>query len=270
MSNPFGTAVITGASSGIGAVYADRLARRGYDLILVARRTDRLKSLADKLSRETGRAVRVVVADLAATEGVAVVEGLLRDDPAITLLVNNAGVALTAPFLEHSPEAIDRMIRLNAIAPTRLARAAAQSFGSRRSGTIINMGSVTGVLPELLAGGVYASTKAYLLALSQVLQAELGPKGITVQVVLPGATATDFWADAGTPVENLPQEIVMSSDEMVDAALSGLDRGELITIPSLADMEEWDRFQEARGALNGKLSTRHPADRYAVLAEVAA
>jgi short-subunit dehydrogenase len=270
MSNPFGTAVVTGASSGIGAVYADRLARRGYDLVLIARRADRLKSLADRLSQETGRDVRIVLADLASTEGVGVVEKLLRDDPTIALLVNNAGVALTAPFLEHSPEAIDRMIRLNTIAPTRLARAAAQAFAGRGTGTIINIGSVTGVLPELLAGGVYASTKAYLLALSQVLQAELGPKGIIVQVVLPGATATDFWADAGTPVEHLPQEIVMSSDDMVDAALSGLDKGELITIPSLADPEEWDRFQNARSGLNGKLSTRHPADRYEVRAKAAA
>jgi short-subunit dehydrogenase len=269
MSKQLGTAVVTGASSGIGAVYADRLARRGYDLILVARRRDRLEALADRLGRETGRKVDLLVADLADTSGVASVERRLNDDLSITLLVNNAGVASTAPFLDQDRNAIDKMIRLNVSAPTRLAHAIAQRLIERGSGTIINIASVLAVIPEFLAGGVYASTKAYLLALSQSLQSELGPQGITVQAVLPGATATDIWADAGTPVEHLPPEIVMSSEDLVDAALAGLDQGELVTIPPLADVDQWNSYDAARRAFDSRLSTRIPADRYAVRSLVA-
>jgi short-subunit dehydrogenase len=270
MSNSLGKALVTGASSGIGAVYADRLARRGYDLILVARRGDRLAALAGQLSGETGRNVETLVADLAEPGGVAAVEEILREDPAITLLVNNAGMARTAPFLDLDPEVADQMIRLNVTAPTRLAQAAGRSFSDRGAGTIINIASVTALLPGLLSGGVYASTKAYLLALSQALQSELGPRGVTVQAVLPGATATDFWADAGTPLEHLPQEIVMSGEDMVDASLAGLEQGELITIPALADVEQWNSFDAARRAFDGKLSTKYPAARYGVKTPITA
>lgn len=270
MNNQLGTAVITGASSGIGAVYADRLVRRGYDLILVARRRDRLEALATKLAGETGRKVEVLIADLADSHGLADVEQRLKRDSSITLLVNNAGTALTGPFLGHDPEAADKMIRLNVTAPTRLAHAIAGPFAERGFGTIINITSITALAPPTLVSGVYAGTKSYLLTLSEALQAELGPKGITVQAVLPGATATDIWADAGLPVENLPQEIVMSTDDMVDAALVGLDQGELITIPPLAEVGLWHGYQAARDAFDGKLSTKYPAARYGIGASVEA
>lgn len=261
-----GKALITGASSGIGAIYADRLARRGYDLILVARRGDRLAALADRLAADTGRQVTIHVADLANSDGIASVETLLKDDPSISLLVNNAGVSKNAPFLDHDAETAQRIILLNTVALTRLSRAIAPGFVARGSGTIVNIASVLALAPDFLEGGVYAATKAYVLALSQALQKELGPKGVTVQAVLPGATATDFWADAGTPLEHLPQEIVMSGDDLVDAALSGLDQGELITIPPLADIELWNAYEASRRALEGKLSTSHPAARYKIAA----
>jgi short-subunit dehydrogenase len=270
MSKHLGTAVVTGASSGIGAVYADRLARRGYDLILVARRRDRLEALAEQLSSDTGRNVEIVVADLAETDGVAAVEKVLRDNPSITLLVNNAGMARTASFLDLDPEVAEQMIRLNVTAPTRLAQAAGQEFSNRGVGTIINIASVTALAPEMFEGGVYASTKAYLLALSQALQSELGPKGVTVQVVLPGATSTEIWAEAGTPLELIPQEILMSTEDMVDAALAGLDQGELVTIPPLQDIDFWNRYDAARRAFDGKLSTKYPAARYGVKTPVTA
>jgi short-subunit dehydrogenase len=265
MSDSFGKALITGASSGIGAVYADRFARRGYGLILVARRRDRLESLANRLSNETGIKVELLVADLADSAGVSSVEKVLREDPSITVLVNNAGSASTAPFLDLDPEAGDKMIRLNVTAPTRLARAVAEPFAKRGSGTIVNISSVTALVPPAL-GGVYASTKAYLLALSEALQLELGPKGVTVQAVLPGVTATDILADLGIPIESLPPEIVMSSEDMVDAALAGLDQGELITIPPLQDIELWNGYDAVRRAFDGKLSSKYPAARYAVRA----
>jgi short-subunit dehydrogenase len=270
MSKHLGTAVVTGASSGIGAVYADRLARRGYDLILVARRRDRLEALAKQLSSDTGRNVEIVVADLAVTDGVAAVEKVLRDNPSITLLVNNAGMARTSSFLDLDPDVAEQMIRLNVTAPTRLAQAAGRKFSNLGAGTIINIASITALAPELFEGGVYASTKAYVLALSQALQSELGPKGVTVQAVLPGATATEIWESAGTALEHLPQEIVMSGEDMVDASLAGLDQGELITIPALADAEHWNSYDAARRAFDGKLSTKYPAARYGVKSPVTA
>ena len=266
MSNLLGTAVVTGASSGIGAVYADRLARRGYDLILVARRRDRLEAIAERLHRETGRNIKLLIADLADPAGLASAEKLLREDPSITMLVNNAGTASTVPFLELDPETANKMIQLNVTAPTLLARAVAEPFARRGSGTIINISSVTALVPPALVSGVYAGTKAYLLALSEALQSELGRKGIMVQAVLPGVTATDIWADAGTSVEHLPKEIVMSSKDLVDAALAGLDRGELITIPPLHDIDLWNRYDAARRAFDGKLSSKDPAARYALQA----
>lgn len=256
-----GTAVITGASSGIGAVYAERLARRGYDLILVARQRDRLNTLAQRLSNDTGRAVEVFVADLADAASLAAVEAKLRDDASISLLVNNAGIGTHTPLLDSDIDQMDRMIQLNVTAPTRLAYAVAPGFVARGQGAIINIASIVAIAPELL-NGVYGGSKAFLTAFSQSLHHELHAKGVRVQAVLPGATATDFWATGGLPVENLDQRIVMSADALVDAALVGFDRGELITIPSLHALEEWEAYEAARQAMASHLSSNVPAARY--------
>ena len=186
-----GAAVVTGASSGIGAVYADRIAKRGYDLILVARNEARLNSLSTRLTSETGRSIEVLPADLNNRTDLAKVEATLRDDPSITLLVNNAGTASVAPLLNADVEKMEEMIALNVTALTRLTYAAAPAFVARGKGTIINIGSVVGISPEAL-NGVYGATKAYVLAFSHSLQHELADKGIRVQAVLPGATATDL------------------------------------------------------------------------------
>ncbi len=255
-----GTALITGASSGIGAIYADRLARRGYDLILVARNRDRLDSLASRLTTETGRTLEVVAADLGASEGIARVEEILRTDASITMLVNNAGVGATAPLLQSDPGKMDAMITLNVVALTRLTEAVAPKFVGRGTGTIINIASIVAVAPERL-NGVYGGTKAFVLAFSQSLHHELADKGVRIQVVLPGATSTEFWDIAGLPVTNLPEAIVMSASDMVDAALAGLDQGELVTIPSLPDIADWNTFEAARQALGPNLSHSRPAER---------
>ncbi len=256
-----GTALVTGASSGIGAVYADRLARRGYDLILVARNTERLTALARNLSDQTGRAVETVTADLTNASDLARVEQILRSDASITLLVNNAGLGATAPLLASDIDKMQAMIALNVTAPMRLAHAAAPGFAARGTGTIINIASIVAIAPELL-NGVYGGSKAFLLAFSQSLKHELADKGVRVQAVLPGATATEFWDKSGLPVSNLPQEIVMTTEDMVDAALAGLDQGEFVTIPALADARDWERFEDARRAMSGKLSSAKPAPRY--------
>ena len=258
-----GTALITGASSGIGAVYADRLARSGYDLILVARRADKLRSLAQDLTNRTGRSVETITADLTTPADLAKVETVLKSDASITLLVNNAGVGATAPLLQSGIGEMDRMITLNVNVLTHLAYAVAPAFVARGNGTIINIASIVALAPELL-NGVYGGSKAFVLAFSQSLQHELTDKGVRVQAVLPGATATDFWDLAGLPVQHLPQEKVMSAQDMVDAALAGLAQGELVTIPALPDVADWNSFESARKALAPGLSLAAPAPRYAV------
>jgi short-subunit dehydrogenase len=256
-----GAALITGASSGIGAIYADRLAKRGYDLILVARNQSRLGALADRLKKETGRSVETIAADLNDKADLARIETTLRTNASVTLLVNNAGVGAAAPLLNSDLEKMDEMIRLNVGALTRLSYAAVPGFVARGGGTIINISSIVAISPETL-NGVYGGSKAFVLAFSQSLQHELFPKGIRVQAVLPGATATEFWDIAGLPVHNLPAAIVMRAEDMVDAALAGLDQGEIVTIPALPDKDEWDRFEAARRAMSGKLSSAVPAPRY--------
>ena len=256
-----GTALITGASSGIGAVYADRLARQGYDLILVARSQAKLTALANRLSDQTGRNVEVVAADLKDKTDLLRVEQVLRNDASITLLVNNAGVGAVMPLLASPVDDMQDMITLNITALTRLAYAVAPGFVARGAGTVINIASIVAIAPEIL-NGVYGGTKAFVLALSQSMHHELADKGVRVQAVLPGATATDFWSEAGHPVENLPQEIVMAVDDMVDAALVGLANGEVVTIPGLHDGAQWDRYEAQRQVLSGLFGSSTAAPRY--------
>ena len=259
-----GVAVITGASSGIGAVYADRLAHRGYDLLLVARNRERMEDLAKELAADSGRKIEILAADLTDSSDLAEVERILREDSRITLLVNNAGMASTAPLLDAKVADMTKMISLNVQAPTRLSYAVVPAFVKRGSGTIINISSVVGVAPELLSG-VYGGSKAFVLAFSQSLHHELSEKGVRVQVVLPGATATELWRKAGRPVENLPQEIVMTAEDMVDAALAGLEQGEFVTIPALPDARQWQTYEAARQAMRPNLSRAKPATRYGVV-----
>jgi len=256
-----GTALITGASSGMGAIYADRLAKRGYNLILVARNQKRLAALAQRLKDTTGRSVETIAADLNDKADLARIETALRTNASITLLVNNAGVGAAAPLLNSDVEKMDEMIRLNVGALTRLTYAAVPGFVARGGGTIVNIASSVAISPETL-NGVYGGSKAFVLAFSQSLVHELAGKGVRVQAVLPGATATAFWDTAGLPVHNLPTEIVMSAEDTVDAALAGLDQGEIVTIPSLPDKAEWDRFDAARRAMSVRLSSAVPASRY--------
>jgi short-subunit dehydrogenase len=157
--------------------------------------------------------------------------------------------------------AMQAMIAVNITALTRLTHAAANGFLARGGGTLVNISSVVAVAPELL-NGVYGGTKAYVLAFSQALRHELSGKGVRVQVVLPGAIATEFWKHAGKPVTELPADMVMTADEVVDAALAGLDLGEFVTVPSLPDISDWHAFESARDVLRPNLSRAHPAQRY--------
>ena len=255
-----GLAVVTGASAGIGAIYADRLAKRGYDLLLVARNEERLQALADRLSRETGRKVEPFTADLSRKDDLARLEARLREDASITMLVNNAGIGSVASTLQADVETMDAMIQLNITALTRLTYAVAPAFVARGSGTIINISSVVGIAVEML-NGVYSASKSYVLSFGHSLQKDLADKGVRVQTVLPGATATEFWDVAGYAAQKT-SAITMSAADLVDAALAGLDQGELVTIPGLQDVTEWTRWEEDRRAISAKFNNAKPSARY--------
>ncbi|TGN89036.1 SDR family oxidoreductase [Bradyrhizobium yuanmingense] len=259
-----GVAVITGASAGIGAVYADRLARRGYDLILVARNEARLDQLATRLEDATGRTVKTVVADLRNKADLKRIETIIATDPAITMLVNNAGVGGLEPLLHSDVDAME-MVDLNVTALMRLTYAAAPALVARGGGAIINIASVVAIAPEVL-NGVYGGTKAFVLALGQSLQKELTDKNVRIQTVLPGATATNFWDAAGGALDNLPSNIVMTSDDLVNAALAGFDQGEVVSIPSLPDAADWANYEAARQKLIPNLSLNSVPARYRIAA----
>lgn len=261
MSSKQGTALVTGASGGIGAVYADRLARRGYDLVLVARDRIRLAALAERLQAETGVAVEILPADLTRDEDVARVEARIAAED-VSLLVNNAGRSLAGSILDNGPAEIADIVTLNIATPARLAAAAAQAFVASGHGAIINIASVLALAPEMF-DGIYSGTKAFLLNLSQAMAAQLADKGVYTQVVLPGATRTEIWAKSGKDVNTFPPDFVMEVDDLVDAALIGFDRRETVTIPPLPDDAQWTAMQAARLAMGPNLSKSRVAPRYA-------
>lgn len=251
--------LITGASSGIGATYADRFARRGHDLVLVARDQARMVTLATELREETGVAIDVLAADLTNRDDLAKVESRLREDREIGILINNAGAALAGAFDQQALDDIDRLVALNTTALIRLANVAANRFAKDGTGAIINVSSVVGLAPEF-GQTVYGATKAFVTFLSQSMNIELTPKGVYVQGVLPSATATEIWARAGADESALPA--LMNVDELVDAALVGFDRREAITIPPLPDAGQWDTYQAARQAMFAGFGNVHVAERY--------
>jgi uncharacterized protein len=253
------TVLITGASTGIGAVYADRFAKRGHDLVLVARDRARMEALADRLRRETGVAVDILQADLTNPRELAWVEARVRDDARIGVLVNNAGASAAGGFVDQSPDDVAKLIGLNVTALTRLASAVAPRFVAAGEGAIVNIGSVVGLAPEF-GMTVYGATKAFVLLLSQGLHLELGPKGVHVQAVLPAATRTEIWERSGRDVDALPAVIEVA--ELVDAALVGFDRRETVTIPPLPDAGQWDTFDAARRAMIPNFRQVHAAGRY--------
>jgi uncharacterized protein len=256
-----GTAYVTGASSGIGAVYADRLAHRGHDLVLVARDVGRMETLAARLRAETGRHIAVVGADLTNGADVARVAAQLEGDAKATLLVNNAGASLNGGLLDNGADTVTALITLNITAPSLLAAAAGRAFAQRGHGAIINIASVLALAPELF-DGVYSGSKAYVLNLSLQLAETLKSKGVRVQAVLPGATRTEIWARSGKDADALMPGMVMEAGDLVDAALVGFDRGEVVTIPPLADEGQWAAYDAARKALAPFLSRREVAERY--------
>jgi short-subunit dehydrogenase len=263
LQNSKGPVVVTGASGGIGAVYADRFAKRGYDLLLVARDGKRLTDVGEKLAKQYGVAVQTVVADLTEKPELLALEAKLKADTNVAILVNNAGFGGTKSLVDSSVDELENMIALNVTALTRLTAAVLPNLIAKKAGAVINISSVVAVNPDAL-NGTYSGTKAYVLNFTQALFKTLKDTGVQVQTVLPGATRTDFWDRAGLPVHNLPEKNVMSAEDCVDAALAAFDAKELVTIPALTDVEVWNRYEQSRLALYPFLSSKEAAKRYGV------
>jgi short-subunit dehydrogenase len=251
-----GVAVVTGASSGIGKVYADRLAKRGYDLLLVARRKDRLDAHAKELKETSGVQVDVLQADLTNYEQLKQVGKVIAGDERITMLVNNAGIAVVGASAELSLQDVESQFDLNSRALQHLTQAILPGFLKRNSGTLINIGSVLGFFAYPISTA-YSASKAHVMLYTIGLRDELAKTNIRVQLVLPSTTRTE---NVGS--QYVPPETVMSVDDLVDAALAGLDRGETVTLPSVEDASLWDAFDAARIKLFDATQTKQPASRY--------
>ncbi|MDK4717306.1 SDR family NAD(P)-dependent oxidoreductase [Rhizobium sp. CNPSo 4039] len=259
MSTTKGTALITGASGGIGAVYADRLAKRGFAVVLVARDRAKMEALSSRL-KGLGSKIEILVADLTKPEDLDAVEARLAAGD-VSLLVNNAGMSLNGSLLENGGTEISRIIALNITAPARLAAAAAKAFVAKGHGAVINIASVLALAPERY-DGIYSGSKSFLLNLSQSMTAHYADKGVYTQAVLPGATRTELWERSGKDINSFPIEMLMEVEDLVDAALVGFDRRETVTIPPLPDDALWKAMQEARLSMAPNLSRRVVADRY--------
>lgn len=245
MGKKLGTAIVTGASSGIGAIYADRLAARGYDLVLIARRSERLEKLAIELRGKHQRHIDVVQADLANEADLLRVEALVSEASDVSFLVNCAGSGALGMAAQVPTSAVADMLKVNVIALTRLSMAAARRFAAASSGSIINIGSILALMPVAGASS-YSGSKAYVLNFSRALQSELQNSGVRVQAVMPGPIRSEFFANAPAP---FPDQLFMSPETLVDTALAAYDQGEVVTFPNLGSIEPWSAFEQARSVM---------------------
>lgn len=227
-------ALVTGASSGIGLAFAERLGRDGYDLILVARRRERLDKLATRLHREHGIEAEALPADLAQSEELAVVEELIAGSGTLDLLVNNAGFGTTGNFAELDPDREAEEIRLNVLALTRLTRAALPGMIKRGHGAVINVSSLAALQPGPFMA-TYSATKAYVVQFTDALHEELRGTGVQIQALCPGFTRTEFQQRAGIDTSKLPPFVWMTAAAVVDASLAALGNGEPVYVPGLAN-----------------------------------
>lgn len=227
-------ALVTGASSGIGHAFATRLARDAYDLIVVARRRDRLEELAKRLSEAHGVGVEVLVADLAHPDQLREVEARIQRERTLELLVNNAGFGTAGAFAELDPDREENQIRLNVVALVRLTRAALPGMIERGSGSVINVSSVVAFQPDPY-NATYGATKAFVNSFTEAVHEELRGSGVRVQALCPGATRTEFQQSAGLDTGKVPSFAWQSAEDVVAASLDGLRRGDLICVPGLGN-----------------------------------
>ncbi len=260
-------ALITGASSGIGAVFAERLARDGFDLVLVARRRQRLEDLAQRLTDECDVDAEVIDADLTDVSDLDALEAQVAEDGTLTLLINNAGFGGYNPFVSLVPDVIDDLIDIHIRTVTRLTRAALPGMVDRGAGAVINIASMlafSGTLPPnpLPHRAVYAGAKAYLLTFTQALAGELTGTGVRVQVCMPGIVDTEFHTIQGIDPSKIASKL--QPQDIVTASLAGLAKGEVVCIPGLADAALFDALGEAQRTVMraGALQSAGLAERY--------
>ncbi|NIF46255.1 SDR family oxidoreductase [Enterobacter sp. Ap-1006] len=256
-----GLAVVTGASAGIGALYAEGLAARGYDLLLVARRANRLEQQAERIRKASGRKVEALALDLAQPGDLKVLEDRIGGDETVSVLVNNAGVGGLGLLAQSAAEDAGNLLALNIVALTRLTHAVLPGMLSRANGAIVNVASIQAWLPRP-NNAAYGGSKVYVLQFTESLQQEVEGRGVFVQALMPGATATDFWSSTGIDIKTLPTHVVMSGEDFVGAALIGFDKQEPICIPGLPDLTSWEAFTTARRNLGQACLTNSPALRY--------
>jgi short-subunit dehydrogenase len=261
MSSSKPLAAITGASSGIGAVYARRFAERGFDLLLIARRADRLANLAAELTQAHGIAVQTLPADLTDAGDLDRVSTALRSEARLEILVNNAGNGPARSTADLTDAEAANTLSLNVTALMTLTRAALPGLTARGKGAIINIGSVL-AFHGLPVTSLYSATKAFVLTYSRAIAQEVAGQGVHVQAVLPAGTVTDFYEAAGMPIAQFDPKVFMSAEQLVDAALVGLDRGEAVTLPSVHDENLWLAFDDARAKLFAGTQNGSPAPRY--------
>lgn len=253
-------ALVTGASAGIGKSYAEHLARTGHDLVLVARREERLRDLASTLAAETRIDVEILPADLGSDAGVADVVRRIEAG-GIDMLVNNAGYAMRGRVAELDPDALEAMLRVNVLALGRLSAAAMKTMTAAGRGTIINVASGT-VFMQMQGNAGYASSKNYVMAFTRHMQAEAEGTGVRVQLLVPGLTKTEFHEVAGYSLDAFPPERVMQADDLVVASLRALEMDEAVCIPSLPDTRAWDNYVAAEALVAKDCSRDTPAARY--------
>jgi short-subunit dehydrogenase len=255
-------ALVTGASSGIGAAFAERLARDGHHLVIVARRAERLKQLAGRLHADLGVTVTTCVADLTDPSGLESIERtLLERRP--DLLVNNAGFSGYGPFVEIDPGVAEGVLRIHALAVARLTRAALPGMVARGSGAVINVASLlalSGPLPlgRMTGRATYAGAKAFILAFTQSLAGELEGSGVRAMALLPGMVHSEFHGERGLPA-HLP---VMAAADVVEAALAGLALGEVVCVPGLEDIGLFERLRDLQQAILTGGNQVQVAERY--------
>lgn len=260
---PVGTAVITGASSGIGSVYADRLAARGHDLLLVARRRDRLEALAEVIGKRHDVTAEIAAIDVTDSGDLASIEAQLRERGDVSMLVNNAGSGALGPTAAVDVDRIDNLIRLNVVALARLSHAALIGFRRRGSGGMINIGSIMAHCPSATAG-VYSATKAFVANFTRSLQMEHRGSAIVIQLVQPGPVRTEFFVASGATEDIFPSESFLTAEQLVDAALKGFDNREAVTTPSLLDLSLWDSLETTRKNFLANVGSGSVAARYVV------